>query len=812
VKDYRSVGVAALACLVALTVSSGIGSGDPVGDLGRAPVNELARAGSGSAGLLVLPGGVVWASGDGQVLRSTDAGARWRSVFPTWSQGPTALHVTDAFFLNAEDAWAVTDHEWPAPPGATTIWSTTDGGARWHEGVSLPGVLTDYGPPFDQFVFADAEHGYAFGVSGNGSGSGGQSARSEVLWATMNGGQTWRRVDATGLPWQASTFTAGAGQACSEQDPFSLGALSADALVLTADLCPSHAPGVWRSDDGGRRWAPVDLPVPPGGWAVAEAWSYPRSYQVPSGAEVLGTRFFAGGAGVMAVTSRPGELLVYRSADAGATWELASTLQTGSLSRPAGFYASASSTWELAAPAGLYLTTDSGHHWVLQRSTLSLSAVTQVSFASGEMGVGLDSIDLNNPAIGLDGLRTLDGGRSWQAVSVEASGSTSAEPRFSTVEFVTASQGWVGGAGGVEASTDGGTTWVPQLVTEAPVEELSFADADYGWALTADQLFATADGGRRWSVLPEPASGALSSVQLVSASFGVALVCEAGGTRALETDDEGHTWRLLAVPRPNDLACGQPEASPGTFYGLCFGTPEVGWAVQRASGSAGAVMERTRDGGLNWSAVASLEPTPSQIACQGTTQAWVGLDWMDNMSQAGDLAGTVDGGRTWAIGKFTGVAERYAPRMTAADGMAVGALGTAAGPVNWMLPVGGLAIPGPGDVVDQWVGEGACIMGFGLITTVDGGATWRALPGETAGANPQCHSAGLPFLASGGVLPTPLSVSFPTAGDGFVLAPAAGPSPAGKSGDQPVTMALIGTTGAGQAWRLLARFAWPSAT
>lgn len=52
------------------------------------------------------------------------------------------------------------------------------------------------------------------------------------------------------------------------------------------------------------------------GWAAAEAWAYPRSAQAPGGAQVLATRFFKGAAGVMAVTTRPGELLVYRSHDA----------------------------------------------------------------------------------------------------------------------------------------------------------------------------------------------------------------------------------------------------------------------------------------------------------------------------------------------------------------------------------------------------------------------------------------------------------------------------------------------------------------
>ena len=52
-----------------------------------------------------------------------------------------------------------------------------------------------------------------------------------------------------------------------------------------------------------------------------------------------------------------------------------------------------------------------------------------------------------------------------------------------------------GGADGVEATTDGGSVWAPQLATPEPVEELSFADAEHGWSLTTDELLSTSDGG-----------------------------------------------------------------------------------------------------------------------------------------------------------------------------------------------------------------------------------------------------------------------------------------------------------------------------
>ena len=555
---------------------------------------------SGSGEVLALPGGVVWAYDGTQILRSTDEGAHWRPVLPTWSQEPTALQVTGAFFLTARNAWAVTDHQWPAPPGVTTVWQTTDGGATWHEGISFPGLaMFDVGSPLQELVFADALHGYALDYSGS-------------LWATSDGGRTWGQLKAALLPWQSGGVPVGYGQGCSAQDLYSLSAVSPRALFVTSGLCPATEPRAWRSTDSGLTWAPARLPAPTGGWAAADAWSYPsRPHQELKGAEVVSTRFFAGGAGVMAVTARPGYLVVYTSGDFGASWRQASSLTTGSLSRPAGFYAFSPSGWALPAPAGLYLTDDGGRQWGLRRSRLSLPAMADMSFASGSLGVGLTTT-----AAAPGGFRTTDGGTSWQPLAFPENASAGGEASFSTLDFVTPSEGWVAGADGILATTDGGQHWAHQLSTSSPVEELSFADAEHGWALTSDRLFATSNGGQSWSVVPADALGSLATVQLVSPTFGVAVVCGVGGTRALATYDQGQSWQRLPVPRPDGLACDDNGRPAGTAAPLCFGTPKVGWAVVSTSVDH-AVMERTTDGGLSWSAVASSNPRPPPWLAKG---------------------------------------------------------------------------------------------------------------------------------------------------------------------------------------------------
>lgn len=134
------------------------------------PLPPAASSG-GPPDVLALPDGVVWLYNGSSVLRSTDTGTSWSRVFPNWAVTPTSLRVEGAYFLAGRDAWAVTSRQWPAQPGSTTVLRTTDGGAQWEEGVSLPGPLSYGEPGFDEFSFADAGDGFGFGVSSSGAGA-----------------------------------------------------------------------------------------------------------------------------------------------------------------------------------------------------------------------------------------------------------------------------------------------------------------------------------------------------------------------------------------------------------------------------------------------------------------------------------------------------------------------------------------------------------------------------------------------------------------------------------------------------------------
>jgi photosystem II stability/assembly factor-like uncharacterized protein len=148
-----------------------------------------------------------WATGGGQVLRTTDAGAHWSVAYRS---AAADLFQIDAF--NNRYAWAV---------GATDVLRTTNGGQTWQElplrcpeiasvdffsprsGVAMAGKTllhtSDGGQTWDvqssphdlqSVCMGDADHGWA--------GAHGQ------IYRTVDGGSRWRLADA-GPHWDKVT-------------------------------------------------------------------------------------------------------------------------------------------------------------------------------------------------------------------------------------------------------------------------------------------------------------------------------------------------------------------------------------------------------------------------------------------------------------------------------------------------------------------------------------------------------------------------------------------------------------------------------
>jgi hypothetical protein len=301
-------------------------------------------------------------------------------------------------------------------------------------------------------------------------------------------------------------------------------------------------------------------------------------------------------------------------------------------------------------------------------------------------------------------------------------------------------------------------------------------------------------------------------VQLVSRNFGVGVICgQQGGTRVLLTEDQGRNWQPLLVPAPDDLACQNFQSAPATATpGICFGTQQVGWALLGGYGPSPALLERTSDGGSQWTVVASVADAGQggQLACQGTADAWLGFNWLENMAVVGYLAGTTDAGRTWQASVRPASNFPFSvPRLGPADGTPVGALGAAQAPANVLsLPVDRLAAPAPGAAVELWENYDGCTPGFGLTITSDGGTSWAGSPDEPLCPRRPQHNFALAHLDAAAVHGVQPSFSFLDAEEGFVLGPVR------ESPGVGVTMGLVGTSNAGGSWQLLARFTWHAPT
>jgi hypothetical protein len=272
----------------------------------------------------------------------------------------------------------------------------------------------------------------------------------------------------------------------------------------------------------------------------------------------------------------------------------------------------------------------------------------------------------------------------------------------------------------------------------------------------------------------------------------------------LATYDGGLRWQALPIPQVNELACCsyQPfSATPAaSTSGLCFGTRFSGWAVLARSATSGA-LEHTTDGGQSWSAVASFNPVPGQLACSGAGQAWVALTWPLEHGSASTLAFTADGGQTWSMLHYSAPAGFFSPKLQPSDGTPVANLGTQGLPpaVRWQ-EVYALASPGPRSAAYLWEDYSACMLGFGLVETSNGGASWWSAPPRASTTWYGCQTAGLPGLAAG-LPPQVLALSFPSPAHGFVLGQAAGGPPASKStSPSQVPVTLIGTANGGQTW------------
>ena len=265
---------------------------------------------------------VAWASGEkGTVLRTADGGATW-----------TKLTVPDAAALDFRDVDAVSDstaYLLSIGKGtASRIFKTTDAGAHWQNQFTNEDPAAFY----DAMTFWDARRGLAISDSVNGS---------FVILTTRDGGATWTRVPAGGLPPALPNEGAFAGSGTNIAV-----AAGGRAWIGTGAAARSR---VLRTADGGSTWAIAETPLN----ASESAGIFSVAFRNPREGMTVGGDYRQ---------ERSAENVAAFSSDGGVTWKAIRGL--GGFRSAVAPVPGTPRSWVAVGPTGADLSPDNGESWV----------------------------------------------------------------------------------------------------------------------------------------------------------------------------------------------------------------------------------------------------------------------------------------------------------------------------------------------------------------------------------------------------------------------------------------------------------------
>jgi photosystem II stability/assembly factor-like uncharacterized protein len=274
-----------------------------------------------------------------------------------------------------------------------------------------------------------------------------------------------------------------------------------------------------------------------------------------------------------------------------------------------------------------------GYNAVMQLSTASLVIAT-VAFASLKAGAGA-------PAV------------TWQSQTSGVAG------RLRGVSAVSARIAWVSGANGTVLRTvDGGQTW--QKLTVPGAEKLDFRDVDatsdrVAYVLSigsgeASRIYKTVDAGAHWAVQfanTDP-KVFLDAMRFRDDTHGVAFSDSVDGQFVILMTSDGRTWERIPADRlPPALPGEGAYAASGTNVAMAAGRIWIGT-------TAGRVLQSADDGrtwtvaetGLATGQSAGIFSVAFRDASHGVV---VGGDYRKESEAVENVAWTSDGGTTWSV-------------------------------------------------------------------------------------------------------------------------------------------------------------------
>jgi photosystem II stability/assembly factor-like uncharacterized protein len=485
---------------------------------------------------------VVYAGTDRGVAKTADGGRTWRMMNNGLDEYlPGHRHGEGIYSL-------VIDARHPQTVFANSdgaFVKTTDGGAHWriigpepYRSESCPRcAVTMHG--YESTAAIDPNHAETIYAGWTGHG------RTQ-LYASVDGGSSWRRIQAHGLP---------------------SGGL--DSLVIDTSsgslYGTSSTPGAYKSVDGGRTWSSAGLTgQTPWSLAVNAGVVYASTnasllgstdggatwQPVGTGANLPASDIVSGARGVLYGIGDG----VVKSVDGGQTWSLADNGLVSTSISSLVLQPGSSKILYAGGDGGVFTSTNAGGAWRRASRAMGDSAV---------VGLAVDPHDLRTvyAATMWSGLyKSTDAGVSWEPVAMarpaKSFGAVAVDPRDSSTVYAGASSSVLSAHGTLLKTDDGGVTWrvlagvpwaVQSLAIDPSAPRTVFAGTNHG-------LYRTRDGGTTWRRVVT-ASAAPNGVYS-SFTFGFAFVAVAidphnprnvyAGIRShgiLRSTDGGDTWK-----------------------------------------------------------------------------------------------------------------------------------------------------------------------------------------------------------------------------------------------------------------------------
>ena len=288
----------------------------------------------------------------------------------------------------------------------------------------------------DDISFADARHGWY----GTGKGD---------LYATDDAGASWRKIAS-----KPGTFIRALGF-IDTRTGF-IGNVGTGYYPGVSDTTP-----LYRTDDGGVSWTPVDF----GGAKVAGicAIDILRTHRVFQGKLVPQVTITAAG-------RVGGPAAIVRSTDGGATWRAIDMsrwtgmiLDVHFVDERTGFVAASRTSDPSTTSAQILMTRDGGETWREVYSPTRLNElIWKLSFPTQRIGYGtIMSYDATNAHKLV--IKTVDGGATWRELPLVENG----KAVELGIGFADARHGWIGSTVGGFETRDGGVTFTPVPIAPA---------------------------------------------------------------------------------------------------------------------------------------------------------------------------------------------------------------------------------------------------------------------------------------------------------------------------------------------------------